>query len=322
MTTVQDSSHGSQTRSLTLAVIGDVHDAWEPEDATALKALGVDLALFVGDFGNESVEVVRAIASLDLPKAAIFGNHDAWYSATDWGRKKCPYDRAQEDWVQDQIDALGSVHVGYGKLDFPEWGLSVVGGRPFSWGGSTWKYTEFYQSRYGVTSFEDSTAKMMEAVQATTTNTILFIGHCGPKGLGDRPEDPCGKDWQPIGGDYGDPDLTEAIAKTKVLGKSVPFVGFGHMHHHLRHTKKVLRRAIHQEAETVYLNAARVPRIMEVGGDRHRNFSLVTLEAGQVSDIRLVWVNSAYEICAEEPLYMKADPSVKSASSETLIGLH
>ena len=39
-----------------IAVIGDIHDQWEEEDGLALKSLGVDLVLFVGDFGDESVE--------------------------------------------------------------------------------------------------------------------------------------------------------------------------------------------------------------------------------------------------------------------------
>ena len=86
--------------SLKIAVIGDIHDQWEEVDNLALEALTVDLALFVGDFGNESVEVVRRIASLNLPKAAIMGNHDAWYSASSWGRKQCPYDQEKENRVQ------------------------------------------------------------------------------------------------------------------------------------------------------------------------------------------------------------------------------
>src|SRR4028118_2276564 len=115
----------NKAKSIKIAVVGDVHDCWEPEDGEALKHLGVDLVLFVGDFGNESVSVVQAIASLDIPKAAVFGNHDAWYTATEWGRNKCPYDRRKEDWVQEQIDLLGTADVGYGKLDFPEFKLTV-----------------------------------------------------------------------------------------------------------------------------------------------------------------------------------------------------
>eukprot|EP00955_Chlamydomonas_euryale_P107171 365747-Chlamydomonas_euryale.AAC.48 len=36
------------------------------------------MVLFVGDFGNEVVGLVAKIAALELPKAVILGNHDAW----------------------------------------------------------------------------------------------------------------------------------------------------------------------------------------------------------------------------------------------------
>jgi uncharacterized protein (TIGR04168 family) len=204
------------------------------------------------------------IASIDLPKAAIMGNHDAWYTASEWGRKRCPYDRKKEDRVQQQLDLLGEAHVGYGKLDFPDLNLSVVGSRPYSWGGEVWKNKEFYRKRYGVTSFEESIERIVAAVKSAAYETIIFMGHNGPVGLGDRPEDPCGKDWQPLGGDYGDPDFAEAIAQTQALGKKIPLVTFGHMHHTLRHTKEKLRTPISTSPEgTVYLNSASVPRIIQ-----------------------------------------------------------
>lgn len=294
-----------------IAVVGDVHDQWEVEDAIALQKLGVDLVLFVGDFGNESVEVVRLIASLDLPKAVIMGNHDAWYSASDWGRKRCPYDRKQEDRVQQQLDLLGEAHIGYGKLDFPEFNLSVVGSRPFSWGGEIWKNERFYLERYGITSFEESTAYIVAAAQSAVYETIIFIGHSGPVGLGDRPEDPCGRDWQPIGGDYGDPDFTEAIAQTQALGKKIPLVTFGHMHHVMRHTKEKLRTPIFISPQgTVYLNSASVPRIIKTQSQQLRNFSLVSLQAGVVAQVSLVWVGTDYTIASEQLLYCRPEPVI------------
>lgn len=294
----------SSPQSLTIAVVGDVHDLWDADDEPALKRLGVDLVLLVGDFGNESVEVVRAIANMNLPKAAILGNHDAWYTATEWGRQKCPYDRHKEDWVQQQLDLLGVTHVGYSSLDFPEFQLTVVGGRPFTWGGSTWKNEAFYQSRYGVTSFEESTERIVSAVKRAAYETVIVIGHCGPTGLGDAAEDPCGRDWQPIGGDYGDPDLAEAIAQSRRLGKTVPLVAFGHMHHHLRHTKERLRKMVSVDSlGTVYLNSASVPRIKQTSAGKIRNFSLVTLDNQTVSKASLVWVNHNLEIHSELVLH-------------------
>lgn len=291
---------------LTIAVVGDVHDAWDEEDELALKHLGVDLVLLVGDFGNESIEVVQAIAALEIPKAAIFGNHDAWYTATEWGRKKCPYDRQTEDRVQKQIDLLGVAHVGYGKLDFPALELTVVGGRPFSWGGSTWKNEAFYRERYGVNSLEESIDRMVTAAQQAAYKTLIFIGHCGPTGLGDQAEDPCGKDWQPIGGDYGDPDLAAAIAQTRHHGKIIPLVAFGHMHHRLRHTQTRLRKIVEICEGTVYLNAASVPRIIDTErGERLRNFSIVTLNHGAVTQAALIWVDQDFEVRSQQILYQQ-----------------
>lgn len=289
---------------LKIAVIGDVHDLWEAEDEQALRHLGVDLVLFVGDFGNENVELVRRIAALDLPKAVVLGNHDAWYNATDWGRKKCPYDRTVEDRVQEQIDLLGDFHVGYGKLDFPQFNLTVVGSRPFSWGGSEWKQGPFYGERYRVYSFEESTAQIMQGVYQAAHNTVIFIGHCGPLGLGDRPESPCGRDWQPLGGDFGDPDFAAAITQSRQIGKHIPLVAFGHMHHHLRHTKDKFRVPIATHPEgTLFLNAACVPRIIRGTEHCRRNFSFVTLEAGVVTEASLVWVDQELKIVAHEVLY-------------------
>ncbi|MBW4632306.1 MAG: TIGR04168 family protein [Iphinoe sp. HA4291-MV1] len=307
-------SQKPNSKNLKIAVVGDIHDQWEEDDGIALKHLGVDLVLFVGDFGNESVNMVRAIASLDIPKAAVMGNHDAWYTATEWGRKKCPYDRTKEDWVQQQLDLFGEAEVGYSKLDFPAFTLTVVGGRPFSWGGPEWKYTDFYQQWYGVTSFEESTARIVRAVKSAAYQTIIFLGHNGPTGLGDRPEDPCGKDWHPIGGDFGDPDLAEAISATITDGKTIPLVTFGHMHHTLRHTKKEPRKRVFRSPEgIVYLNAASVPRIIEHGNHKQRNFSIVLLEGGIVSQVSLVWVGKDFSVISEEILYQKPSPVVQPA---------
>lgn len=300
--------------TIKIAVVGDVHDQWEKDDELALKHLGVDLVLFVGDFGNESLEIVRQIASMDIPKAAIAGNHDAWYTATPWGQKKAPYDHTKEDRVQQQLDLLGEAHVGYDKLDFPQFNLSVVGSRPFSWGGSQWKNEEFYRDRYGINNFAESTLRIVRAAENTFCDTIIFIGHNGPVGLGDRPEDSCGRDWQPLGGDHGDPDFAEAIDKVRTLGKSIPLVTFGHMHHRLRHRKDRLREIVNANSEgTVYLNAACVPRIQGEKGKRQRSFSLVTLNNSVVSQISLVWVGKDFSLISETVLYARLENIATSA---------
>jgi uncharacterized protein (TIGR04168 family) len=297
-------------RSIKIAVVGDVHDQWEVEDCIALQRLSVDLVLFVGDFGNESVEVVRAVAALDLPKAVILGNHDAWYTASEWGRRKSPYDRSLEDRVQQQIDLLGRTNVGYSYLDFPSLNLSVVGSRPFSWGSSEWKNAPFYLDRYDIESFEQSAERITQSAAAASSHTIIFLAHNGPLGLGDRPGDPCGKDWHPSGGDYGDPDLTAAIARSRRLSKQIPLVAFGHMHHRLHHSTE-LRRSIAIDPEgTVYLNAAAVPRIIKTEKGHHRNFSLVSMQAGVVTQASLVWLDRDCGVVSEEILYERLNQLV------------
>ncbi len=287
-----------------IAIIGDVHDLWDASDNAVLHRLGADLALFVGDFGNEAISVVRAIAAYDGPMAAILGNHDAWFSATSWGRKKCPYDRAKEDRVNDQMAFLGDRHVGYSYRDFPNCNLSVVGGRPFSWGGPKWSNEEFYRHRYGIDGLDASADRIVKGAIAAEYDTTIFLAHNGPSGLGAAPEDPCGKDWNPIGGDFGDRDLEMAIDRTRQRGKTVPLVTFGHMHYRLRHRSDRLRRPIHVDsAGTVYVNAACVPRIAETKQGKLHHFCWVTLADKRVDRVALRWVSDEGAIVSEEVFY-------------------
>jgi uncharacterized protein (TIGR04168 family) len=283
--------------TIKIALVGDVHDQWSPNEADLLRGLGVDLVLFVGDFGNEAVVLVEQIAQLDLPKAIMFGNHDAWFSATHFGKQHCPYDRKTEDWVQRQMDAVGEDFVGYGAKDFPELGVTVVGARPFSWGGPEWKNKSFYKDRFGLKGFDESADRIMEAVASAGTNHLIFIGHNGPAGLGGETESPCGKDWGGSPEDYGDPDFALVLQRCQDLGKSVPLVGFGHMHHALRHRKDVQRQSIAVQNGTIHVNAAAVPRMVRVGDEMRFNYSIATLVDGVVTEVALTWVSDRGKVC-------------------------
>jgi uncharacterized protein (TIGR04168 family) len=293
----------SQQTEMRIAIVGDVHDQWSAEDNLALQHLKVDIVLFVGDFGNEAVEVVREVAAVSIPKAVIMGNHDAWYSASSWGKQKAPYDQSQEDRVQQQLDLLGETHVGFSKLDFPQLDVSVVGSRPFSWGGLTWRNSQFYRDRYQIKNFEESTQQMVESAQDAASQTLIFIAHNGPAGLGKQTESICGRDWKAEGGDYGDPDLTAAIAQTQSLGKSIPLVTFGHMHHELKIPRGKRRKLVEVREQTVYFNAACVPRVIKTAQHTKRSFSIATLRQGIVQTISLLWLNQDFAIESEELLY-------------------
>ncbi|MGQ9865497.1 MAG: TIGR04168 family protein [Pseudanabaenaceae cyanobacterium] len=270
-----------------LAIVGDIHEQWAPTDERALTHLGVDGVLFVGDIGDEAIALVEQIAALPLPKAVILGNHDR---------------RAQSDGVDRQLAALGVCHVGYSALDFPEWGLTIVGGRPFSAGGSRWRHREFYQQRYGIDGFAASSARLV-ACAAQTPNTVpIFLSHNGPTGLGNTATAPCGCDWRPEAGDHGDPDLAEAIARTRALPKPVPLVVFGHMHHQLKGGQGTRTRCLWQN-ETLYLNAACVPRHRQSHHTLWHQFSLVTLQHRQVQQVAMVWVDAEGQIGEQEILF-------------------
>jgi uncharacterized protein (TIGR04168 family) len=289
-------------KTITIAIVGDVHGCWHtPAEELALHQLGVDLVLFVGDFGNEDVALVQAVADLNLPKAIILGNHDAWFTATERGRAKCPYDRQTEDRVQIQLDLLGKLHVGYSYLDFPELGLSVVGARPFSWGGNSWQSTQFYQTYFGIADFASSVQRINQALQNSAFSTVIMLGHNGPAGLGEEVFAPCGRDWDARGGDHGDPDFAEALLSAYAMGKQVPLVAFGHMHNRLAGGTAQRQMVATNERGTVFVNGAIVPRLVPVdsavpSAGYCRCFTLVTLCAYSVKTVQLVWFDPQYQI--------------------------
>ena len=299
-----DSETITMSPAVSIAVVGDVHTQWSDADTNALNALRIDVVLFVGDFGNEAIDIVRQVANVPLPKAVILGNHDAWYTAGTKYRKSCPYDFTREDRVQQQLDALGKAHVGFGKLEVPKHRITVVGSRPFSWGGSTWRHQSFYKERYGVHDFDESAAKICEMASLAQQDTLIFLGHNGPTGLGDQVHDICGRDWKRQGGDYGDPDFATAIATAQQDKLAVPLVVFGHMHHELRYDKTRLRqRVVVDNYGTVYVNGAQVPRVIKIENSNRRSFTLVTLQGGAVQTVRLVWLDHENSIISEEYLY-------------------
>ena len=78
------------------------------------------------------------------------------------------------------------------------------------------------------------------------------------------------------------------------------------MHHRLRHRQDRLRERVAVDGNgTVYLNAACVPRIQGDNGHRRRNFTLVTLTAGEVTEINLIWVGDRGKILSQECLYAR-----------------
>ncbi|PWA99212.1 alpha/beta-Hydrolases superfamily protein [Artemisia annua] len=220
-----------------------------------LLELSGKVFVIFGDFGNENVELVRSIAALKFPKAAILGNHDAWNTQNFSAKRK--------DAVQLQLESFGEEHVGYKRLDFHSLKLSVIGGRPFSCGGERLFRKQLLAKRYGVHNMNESAKKISEAAVGTPKNhSIILLAHNGPTGLGSNMDDICGRDWVRSGGDHGDPDLALAISQLKGDTKhSVALVVFGHMHKELAFGNGPRKMIVVGDDSTVYLNGAIVPRV-------------------------------------------------------------
>ncbi|KAL0345626.1 UNVERIFIED_CONTAM: hypothetical protein Sradi_4393900 [Sesamum radiatum] len=135
------------------------------------------------------------------------------------------------------IISLGDEHVGYGRIDFPNLKLSIVGGRPFSCGGEHLFRKRLLTARYGVHDMDESAKRIYEAALGTPADhSIIFLAHNGPSGLGSNMDDICGRDWIPGAGDHGDPGLRKMIA-----------IG---------------------DDDTIYLNGAVVPRVKTMGSEQ------------------------------------------------------
>ncbi|KAL2338490.1 hypothetical protein Fmac_012936 [Flemingia macrophylla] len=312
--------------SIRIAVVGDVHDCWnleqdskaleflqasfivnadQPITLNAFKYLCSFLLILIGDFGDENVEVVQSVASLEFAKAVILGNHDAWFTKQLSGSE-------EKDKVQLQLECLGKEHVGYQRSDFPMIKVSVVGGRPFSCGGKPLFRKKLLSARYGVKDMDESAKRIQKAALGTPEDHFLILlAHNGPTGLGSSLDDICGKDWEFEGnGDYGDPDLAYAISLLKENNEvSIPLVVFGHMHKELAYGKGFRKMIVVGADNTIYLNGAIVPRVKRLGDEDKRNiddesalpspeakgtrraFTLVEIAEGRVAKIAESWVS-------------------------------
>ncbi|MEZ6038282.1 MAG: TIGR04168 family protein [Planctomycetota bacterium] len=272
-----------QNSAAVLTIVGDVHRCWRSADGVYLERSQPDLALFVGDLGDEDVGMVRRIAELSVPKAVILGNHDAWQS---FGRKE------QTDNLRDCLDALGEDHIAYSVREVPSAGLSVVGARPFSWGGQSLRSPELYDEIYGIHTMRQSAAAIVDAARNAQHRDLVILAHNGPLGLGEKTDDIYGKDFGKPGGDWGDYDLALAIERIERFGLRVRAVIAGHMHHRLLHPRGALRRRFVRRGHTLFLNAAVVPRIeRDADGNELSHFVRTHWRDGECESVDEVWID-------------------------------
>ncbi|MFY9342841.1 MAG: TIGR04168 family protein [Planctomycetota bacterium] len=267
----------------TITVVGDVHRWWRNADTVYLERAGSDLTLFVGDLGDEDVEMVRKIAELPVNKAVLLGNHDAWQS---FGKKACTPK------LRECLAVLGDDHLAYGVREVPAAGISVIGARPFSWGGPSLRSPEVYDEIYGIHTMRQSAAAIVDAARNAQHRDLVILAHNGPLGLGGQTTDPFGKDFGKPGGDWGDRDLALAIQRIEGFGLRVRAVIAGHMHHKVVHPRGAERQRFLRRGDTLFLNAAYVPRVRGNGTEDEMSYFLRTRwQAGECVGCDEVWVD-------------------------------
>lgn len=276
-----------------LGVIGDIHLCFDEVDVRQLDEEGYDALLFVGDLAAYSVkgglEIARRIASLSTPTYVMPGNHDAAHVGQ-MAAEVLEVDAlipllnlGQEDREAELADALRpAILTGYSRhtLEVDGRVVEIVAGRPHSAGGPRLAFRPHLDARFGVEDLEDSVRTLTALVDESEADELIFFAHNGPHGLGGKRDDIWGCDFRKEEGDFGDLDLERAIEHARRRGKRVRAVVAGHMHHALRgggHRRWQLERD-----GTLYLNAARVPRIFERAGRTLRHHVELRVDADRV----------------------------------------
>lgn len=287
-----------------LAVIGDIHGFWDQHDTAFFNASDYDSLLFVGDLPRwtDTAPVARELARITKPAWAIPGNHDAvtkfqllvemkhrpilrHLACTGMGRR-----------ARKLAESVKPVRMrGYAIESLaPELGLLIA--RPHAMGPDYFYYRDYLRRHYGVDGFAASAEKLKALVDQAPQNLIV-LAHNGPAGLGDTADAPFGNDITDAGGDFGAPDLRVAIDHARDTGRQVLAVVAGHMHQRNFKTGAV-RNSWSHDGQTLYINAARVPRIRR-NGQRHHialtiNGSAVTAE--------IVFVDAAGQVMSREAI--------------------
>ena len=268
-----------------IGVIGDLHGQWDDWDLAHFDRSDYDMLMFTGDLGGgtpgSGMNIAKSISRLRLPTLVMPGNNDAADIARlsaefghQRGLSRILTSKRDDDRHGGEARLGGySLH----RLRSHDLDVTVIAARPHSLGGPELTFAELIEETHGIASIDASSSHLTALIDRTETEKLIFLSHNGPTGFGDQPADMWGCDFKPGGGDWGDPDLAHAIDYARRSGHEVLAVIAGHMH--LR-TKQGEERPWRREvSETVYINAARVPRIASERGEVLRHHVSVQIEA-------------------------------------------
>lgn len=270
-----------------LGVIGDLHTHWDEVDVAQFAGTDYDLLYFTGDLGGGTPEsclrMARAMAALRHPTLVMPGNNDTVEI------ERLAAELAHQNGLNQLLTMAGSdapAHpitlCGYSRhsIHLADFDIDLITARPHSMGGPQLSFPDYMQDTYGIADLDASARRLVELVENSVADTLIFLAHNGPLGLGGHPDAMWGCDFKDDGGDWGDADLTRAIEHAQAIGKTVLAVIGGHMH--LR-TKQGNQRPWKLERDAItYINAARVPRIFSSTDDVYRHHISVTVAASGI----------------------------------------
>jgi uncharacterized protein (TIGR04168 family) len=254
-------------------VIGDVHSAWTPEDTAYFNASDYPLLLVTGDLegsqARDGLTIARSMAALTRRTLVMPGNNDV----REYARiaAELTYRQARLELLEG-TPGHGPRSCGYSahELRAGAVDLTIITGRPFGMGGGDVSFPDELERNFGVSTLAASAERLCGLIDAAATEHLMFFAHNGPYGLGGEPDAPWGRDFDPAAGDWGDPDLREAIDYAVAHKRRVLAVLAGHMHWALR--SGGTRRWQLQKDGILYVNAARVPRVFGPSGSRMRQY--------------------------------------------------
>jgi uncharacterized protein (TIGR04168 family) len=264
-----------------IAIIGDIHGSWSLRDVRDFNRSDYDMLLFVGDLPSKlglpsEYKIASLLGELKKPAFLMPGNHDG----TSLFQLVCevlhipyPFPGEAESQFKNMNrlkQCLGSVAVvGYSHHTlFKPLDLGLISARPHSMGGGL-NFKTYLSKHFGVASMDESSALLRDLVDSSPHRRLIILAHNGPFGLGESSTAPFSADFGRGKGDWGDRDLRDAVEYAKTSGKAVLAVIAGHMHHLTN--LKTLRTWKVVRDDTVYINAAKCPRIYNTSEGRFRH---------------------------------------------------
>lgn len=264
-----------------IAAFGDIHGSFDDEDLRMIQHSDYDMVLIVGDLPGRThagtLDVARRLARMPRPAYFMPGNHDGVSLIQLIAELQGNHSlvershRRQFKLVENLKAALAPVsYCAYSlhEINIKGMAISLVAARPHSMGGTSFSYRPYLEKEFGISDMNQSAEKIKRLLDEARS-PVLILAHNGPAGLGSKRDDIFGCDFRKEEGDFGDPDLADALDYAE--GANIPVLGVvaGHMHHRIRGGGE--RVTIAKRKNTLCVNCARVPRIFKEEGQTLRH---------------------------------------------------